>query len=51
MGDYFEKELQRTIQRLMTLMEPIIIIVTALVIGTMVVSMFSAIFGINEIQF
>jgi general secretion pathway protein F len=51
LGDYFEKELQRTIQRLMTLMEPIIIIVTALVIGTMVVSMFSAIFGINEIQF
>lgn len=51
LGDYFEKELQRTIQRIMTLMEPIIIIVTALVIGIMVVSMFSAIFGINEIQF
>lgn len=51
LGDYFEKELQRTIQRLMTLMEPIIIIMTALIIGVMVVSMFTAIFGINEIQF
>lgn len=51
LGDHFEKELQRTIQRLMALMEPVVIIMTALVIGIMVVSMFSAIFGINEIKF
>lgn len=51
LGDYFEKELQRSLQRLLTLMEPMIIIFTALAIGIMVISMFSAIFGINEIQF
>jgi type II secretory pathway component PulF len=36
---------------LMTLLEPVVILATALVIGTMVLSMFSAIFGINEIKF
>lgn len=51
LSEHFERELQRTLQRLMTLMEPVVIIATAVVIGTMVLSMFSAIFGINEIQF
>lgn len=51
LGDHFEKELQRKLQRLMVLLEPVVIVATALVIGTMVLSMFSAIFGINEIQF
>jgi general secretion pathway protein F len=51
LGDYFERELQRRIQRLMILLEPAVIIVTALMIGTMVLSMFTAIFGINEIKF
>ncbi|NLI80575.1 MAG: type II secretion system F family protein [Deltaproteobacteria bacterium] len=51
LGDFFEKEVQRTLQRLLSLMEPFVIILTALVIGIMVISMFSAIFGINEIQF
>ncbi len=51
LSDHFERELQRTLQRLMTLLEPVVIIATAMVIGTMVLSMFSAIFGINEIQF
>ncbi|MHC1745391.1 MAG: type II secretion system F family protein [Syntrophobacteraceae bacterium] len=51
LSDHFERELQRTLQRLMTLLEPVVILVTAVVIGTMVLSMFSAIFGINEIQF
>lgn len=51
LGDYFETELQRTLQRIMTLMEPAVIIFTGLIIGTMVISMFSAIFGINEIKF
>ncbi|MGA7877469.1 MAG: type II secretion system F family protein [Desulfoferrobacter sp.] len=51
LGDYFETELQRTLQRIMTLMEPVVIIFTGLIIGAMVMSMFSAIFGINEIKF
>jgi len=51
LGDYFETELQRTLHRIMTLMEPAVIIFTGLIIGAMVMSMFSAIFGINEIQF
>ena len=49
--EYFEKELQRTLQRIMTLLEPVVIIVTGLVIGVMILSMFTAIFGINEIKF
>jgi general secretion pathway protein F len=51
LGDHFEGELQRRIQRLMILLEPAVIIITALMIGTMVLSMFTAIFGINEIKF
>ncbi|HQN19125.1 MAG TPA: type II secretion system F family protein [Syntrophobacteraceae bacterium] len=51
LGDHFEGELQRRIHRVMILLEPAVIVSTALGIGTMVLSMFSAIFGINEIQF
>lgn len=51
LGDHFEKELQRNIQKLMTLLEPAVILATGLVIGLMVMSMFTAIFGINEIKF
>ncbi len=51
LGDHFERDLQRSVQRLMSLLEPVVILGTGLVIGTMVISMFTAIFGINEIQF
>ena len=51
LGDHFEKELQRNLQRLMTLLEPAVIILTGLAIGMMILSMFTAIFGINEIKF
>ena len=51
LGDHFEKELQRSLQRFMALLEPVIIIGTGLVIAIMVLSMFTAIFGINEVQF
>lgn len=51
LSDYFERELQRTVQRLLTLMEPAVILLTGLVIAVMVMSMFTAIFGINDIQF
>jgi type II secretory pathway component PulF len=36
---------------MMALLEPVVIIVTGLIIAIMVMSMFTAIFGINEIQF
>ncbi len=51
LSEYFEKELQRTLQRIMTLMEPVVILCTGGLIALMVVSMFSAIFGINDIKF
>lgn len=51
LADYFERELQSTLQRLVTLVEPAVIIFTGLIIGVVVISMFSAIFGINNIQF
>lgn len=51
LGDHFENEFQRRIQRLMIFLEPAVIIATATVIAAMVMSMFTAIFGINEIQF
>lgn len=51
LSDHFEKELQRMLQRIMTLMEPIVIMSTGLIIALMVMSMFTAIFGINDIKF
>ena len=51
LSDFFEKELQRTLQRIMALMEPLVILFTGGLIGVMVISMFSAIFGINDIKF
>jgi general secretion pathway protein F len=51
LSDFFEKELQRTLQRIMTLMEPAVILCTGAVIALMVMSMFTAIFGINDIKF
>lgn len=48
---FFEKEMQRTLQRLMALMGPMVIILTGGIIAVMVMSMFSAIYGINEIKF
>lgn len=51
LSEYFEKELQRTLQRIMTMAEPMVILFTGGFIGVIVMSMFSAIFGINNIQF
>ncbi|MFZ0931599.1 MAG: type II secretion system F family protein [Syntrophobacteraceae bacterium] len=51
LSEYFEKELQRTLQRIMTLMEPLVILFTGGLIALMVISMFKAIFGINDIKF
>jgi general secretion pathway protein F len=51
LSEHFEKELQRRLQRIMTLLEPLVIVSTGAIIGLMVMSMFSAIFGINDIKF
>jgi general secretion pathway protein F len=51
LSEYFEKELQRTLQTLMALMGPVVILLTGGLIAVMVISMFSAIFGINDIKF
>lgn len=51
LSDHFEKELQRTLQRIMSLMEPVVIMSTGVIIALMVMSMFTAIFGINDIKF
>lgn len=51
LSEFFEKELQRTLQRIMALMEPVVIMLTGCVIALMVMSMFTAIFGINDIKF
>ncbi len=51
LSEYFEKELQRTLQRIMTLMEPLVILCTGGLIGLIVISMYTAIFGINDIKF
>lgn len=51
LSEHFEQELQRTLQRIMTLMEPVVIMSTGVIIALMVMSMFTAIFGINDIKF
>ncbi len=51
LGEYFEKETEKILQRLITLLEPAIIISTGLIIGTMVLTMFSAIMGISDVRF
>lgn len=51
LSEYFEKDLQRMLQRIMALMEPLVILGTGGLIAVMVISMFSAIFGINDIKF
>ena len=50
LGDSFEREVQQKLERLATLAEPAVIILTGCFIGLTVLSMFSAIFGITDIQ-
>lgn len=51
LGSYFEQETEKILRRLMTLLEPAVIIGTGLIIGAMVLSMFSAIIGVSDIRF
>ncbi|HYA42396.1 MAG TPA: type II secretion system F family protein [Syntrophobacteraceae bacterium] len=51
LSEYFEKELQKTLQRIMALMGPLVILMTGGIMAVMVLSVFKAIFGINDIKF
>src|SRR5208337_265282 len=51
LSEHFEKELEKTLRTIMTFLEPLVIVFTGGLIGLMVISMFSAIFGINDIKF
>lgn len=51
LGTYFEGEFQAGVKRFLTFLEPGVIILTGLMIAAMVMSMFTAIFGINDVKF
>ena len=47
----YDREIDRSIKQLISLIEPFMILSMALVIGFIVISMLLAIFSINEINF
>jgi len=47
----FEEELGRIFKRVLSLIEPVIIVSMGVIIGSIIFTMFSAIMGINEIKF
>jgi general secretion pathway protein F len=50
-ADHFDREVRTAIQQLMRLLEPALIVFMGLAVGSIVVSMLSAIFSINELPF
>jgi general secretion pathway protein F len=50
-ADTYDREVERSIKQLISLIEPFMILSMALVIGFIVISMLLAIFSINEINF
>jgi type II secretory pathway component PulF len=50
-SDSYEKEVERTIKHMVSLIEPIMILLMALIIGFIVVAMLLAVFSINEVAF
>jgi len=48
-ADNYDREFQNAVKRIIALMEPVMILVVALMIGFIVVSMLSAIFSINQL--
>lgn len=50
-AETYEENVRNTIKRLVSLLEPLIILVMGLVVGFIVISMLLAIFSINEIPF
>jgi general secretion pathway protein F len=49
LGEHYRGEFQQNLSRIVTMAEPLVIIVTGMIIGLLVISMFTAIFGVNEI--
>ena len=49
-ADYFDREVRNEVQRLTTLLEPLMILVMGVVVGFMVISMLMAVFSINDIN-
>jgi general secretion pathway protein F len=49
-ADYFDREVRNEVQRLTSLLEPMMILVMGLVVGFMVISMLMAVFSINDIN-
>lgn len=50
-ADHYDQEVKRTTKRLMSLLEPVLILTMGLVIGTVVISMLMAIFSMNDLPF
>ncbi|OGQ82604.1 MAG: hypothetical protein A3F90_13955 [Deltaproteobacteria bacterium RIFCSPLOWO2_12_FULL_60_19] len=50
-ADHYDQEIKRTTKRLMSLLEPLLILTMGLVIGTVVISMLMAIFSMNDLPF
>ncbi len=50
-ADHYDQEVKRTTKRLTSLLEPALILGMGLVIGTVVISMLTAIFSINDLPF
>jgi general secretion pathway protein F len=49
-ADYFDREVRNEVQRLTSLLEPMMILVMGVVVGFMVISMLMAVFSINDIN-
>jgi general secretion pathway protein F len=49
MADLFEEKLDRTIQRTLTLLEPVIILLVSAFIATVIISILSAVISINDL--
>ena len=48
-ADYFDKEVRAQVRRLTSLLEPVLLLVGGVVVAFVVLSMFSAIFSINNL--
>jgi general secretion pathway protein F len=51
MADTFDKQVREQVKRILSLMEPVLILVMGLIVGAIVVSMLLALFSVNEIPF
>jgi len=50
-ADHYENTMREMIRRLVSLLEPIIILIMGFLVGVVVISMLMGIFSINELPF